>query len=265
MSHSARAWRGGLALPLVLLLLAGGTGLVLASHDPDFIHVCIKNRNIKIVRDGAKCQRGAASMSLATEASLASLQNENAALQARVDELESLAKRLHGHQAAVVERGSSNSGIPGMPGGFVIRFSVCAQGMLDPNGVCSGATGYQVETPILTEADHRSVVTFDASNTPDFPAMAALLTNGEIDIVRMETQHYDSNGMPGGGGSSQTTDANIFYYLTQVTSGPGYTDLEGLDLGSISISIDRLTQFYDQPNDKSSSDLDYRIFFGLAP
>jgi hypothetical protein len=217
------------------------------------------------VDSAAECKGAEAPVALATEAALDALQGSNADLQAQIDALNGLARRLHGNQAAVINDIIAGSGqVRGTPGGFVITLVFCDRDFLDI-GSCNENTGIVLESPLVTDNEEGSIITFDAGNTPGFATVVDLVANGENDIIQVQTRYIKGDGSPAGGGSTTGFDSSYFYRDTQTTTGPGFSDLLGLDVDRIDISIDRVLLFFDEGAQKTTIDIDYRIFFGLAP
>ncbi len=243
------------AVPIVLLLLllGAGAGQVMASHDPGIIHACIKNGSIQIVSSPADCKTGETPVALATED----------ALQTRLDTLETLVKRLHGNQAAVISR-SGNGNATGTPGFLLVSLYFCDPTDLGPQDVCDADHGYAIESGPINGTLSGSTLTFDASNTPDFPAIAAYLTDGKNEIIRISEEYHQADGTWAGGGSSSGYDRAWFFGTPQVSSGPHFSDLTGLPIDSISLSLDFVLLDYDTNSQSTGYYFDYRVFFGLA-
>ncbi|HXI02224.1 MAG TPA: hypothetical protein VNI57_03520 [Candidatus Saccharimonadales bacterium] len=249
------------ASPLALILLGAGAGQVMADHDPNIIHACVKNGSIQIVSSAADCKTGETPVSLVTEAALAAIQGTNANLEAELTSLEGLTKRLHGYTGAVISHGVTTTA-SGAPGHFLIRLTFCDINNVVQN-TCDATVGIVLEADSLTESDKGAIITFDVTNTPDFVLISSLLTNGADDIVRIDTDYYDSNGDFFGGGSSQGPDSYWFNAYPQVSSAPGINDLTGLQIESISISIDEIQLFFNQITQSTQAFLNYRVFFGI--
>lgn len=248
------------ASPLALILLVAGAGQAFADHDPNIIHACVKNGSIQIVSSAADCKSGETPVSLVTEAAL---QSADASLQAHIDSAEYLAKRLHGYTAAVISQ-STTVGDSGMPGHWLIRLTFC-----DINDVlqvpCDETTGYVLEADSVTGADNGKIFTFSAANSPDFQHISTLLANGQDDVVRIDTLYYDSNDAHAGGISSEGRDSFWFFRNPQVSSAPGFSDLAGLEIKTISVTIDFASLGYNQNTQSTQGLLDYRVFFQVGP
>jgi len=243
-------------LPVVLLLVGAAAGQAMASHDPAIIHTCVKNGSMQVVSSAADCKAGETHVALATEDALADLQ-------ARIDMLEALAKRLHGNQAAVIARGG-NGNATGTPGFLLVSLYFCDPADLGPQDMCDADHGYAIESGPIDGTLSGSTLTFDASNTPDFPAIAAYLTDGKNEIIRITTDYHQADGTWAGGGSSSGYDRSWFFGTPQVSSGPPFSDLVGLPIDSISLSLDFILLDYDTNDQSTSYFYDYRVFLGLA-
>ena len=251
------------AIAILLISLMAGFHPAVADHDPNIIHACSKNKSLEVVGSPADCKRGEMPIGLATEAALSSLQGSNEDLQSQLNELGALVRRLHGNQAAVVNDIIGAGKSPGTPGGYLITLTFC-----DKNigiGQCDSTTGVVLATPLVADADEGSVITFNAGNTPNFDLVVDLLTNGENDVIMIETSYQRGDGSGGGGGSINAQESSYFFRNTQTTTGPEFDDLTGLEIDRVDITIDRVLLAYDSTNDDTSLDIDYRIFFGLAP
>ena len=248
---------------LTFSLVAAIVQPVYAHHDAGIIHACIKNGSIKIVGEPGACKSQEISVALATEA----------ALQGGAGELETLVKRLHGRTVAVFERGLSGSGSDtGGPGGYKASLLFCDKDNLDPdpnNDPCTESNGIVAESPLITPADSGTVIRLDASNTPDFALMVEQITNGESDLIIFRTKFVKGDGSPAGGGSSGFRERTAFFggngAVTQVTSGPDYIDLEGLEVNSINIAVDFIFVDFDPVTETSNHAINYRVLFGIAP
>jgi hypothetical protein len=251
---------------LLAFFLHGGANIARADHDPNIIHACSKNKTFRIVNTTGDCRAGESHLALATEAALNALLGSTTDLQSQIDALNTLTRRLHGNQAAVINDIIAGSGtIPGPPGGWEVTIIFCDKDDLGGNIDCDENSGIALRTPLLTDNDERSVISFNAGNTPDFPSIAELVSNGENDVIKVETLYYKGGGILSGGGASTSPDWSLFNRNTQTTTGPEFMDLVGLDIDSVDVAIDRIVLFYDSNNDKTTADIDYRIFFGLAP
>jgi hypothetical protein len=243
---------------LAVILHVAGAGQAMAG--PDIIHACVKNGSIQIVSSAADCKNGETPVALVTEAALAAIQSANASLEAHISSVEQLTKRLHGFSAAVVSDNVTNNA-SGPPGSYLIRLTFCEGN--DPQSPCDAIVGFVLEADSLTGSDQSTVITFDATNTPDFPFIASLLANGADDRMFIETEYHDSNGAFAGGSTHQGFESSWFNLYPQVSSAPGVSDLEGLQIESISIAIDNLQLFFDQNTQSTQGWLYYRIFFGI--
>jgi len=244
---------------VLLAILAAGAVPALADHDPNIIHGCVKNGSIQIVSSAADCKAGETPIALATEASL---QGGSAVLNARIDQVEAMAKRLHGNEAAVLDFGVGGNA-DDMPGYVVIEMRFCtAAGLV--NFQCDENLSIVLETAHLTHADTGSSITFDAANTPQFDDIVELLTNGVDDWLSIYTSYFKPNDQGGPGGSASQSDTTFFRNYPQVSSGPEFVDLAGLDIIGITISVDNVSMFFDQNTQKTTFDVDYRVFFDLA-
>lgn len=158
-------------------------------------------------------------VALATEEALNALQGSNEDLQAQIDELSVLAKRLHGNQAAVINDAIAGSGtVAGTPGGFVVTMLFCDASIA--MGICDESTGFVLQTGLIGKSAQGSIITFDASNSTNFPAIADLVTNGQNDVIKIETTYFKGDGNLGGGVAITRPDSGYFFSDTQTTT-PG--------------------------------------------
>lgn len=247
--------RQGAVLVLMVGLSAAGVGsLAVAEHESGTVHLCTKNGHPRVVDLPTDCKADETPLAVASEEALELLQDANIGLQAQinsletaVDDLEAFVRRLHGNTAAVLshrERGIA----PGMPGGFVVRLEVC-------DGMQRNCL--TLETEAFTEA---GLVTFDES-TEDFGAIVARLTNGEDDYIVFEIEYQ----APGGENFVRSVLGHESARIArdQVSAAPGVVDLQGLKIGSISVSMDAVVFTYDSDDDKTDAAFSVRVFFGL--
>jgi hypothetical protein len=238
---------------LITVLLVGGAGMALASHDPNIVHLCEKNDKLKVINDPAECGQNGTAIAIVTEQALADLQGANSDLQDQIDDLEMFIKRLNGYKAAVIERGPSGTA-QGQPGHYVITLTFCES---------DGVTDCKVlQTGPVTEVDKGAVISFNASNSNDFQAIADRLTNGVDDFIMIADDYFDSDGNFQGGGSSSAPESSRFFRTPQVSTGPGFVDLAGLQIGSIDITVDSIQLFFNGTGTDHS--MDYHVFFSLA-
>ncbi len=246
---------------LIVVLLIGGAGLAVANHDPDIIHACIKNGGIEVVDTAGECKQGETEISLATEAALAALQSSNANLQSQLNNLETFVKRLHGNKAAVIDHPNQGT-TSGHLVGKTVRLLFCPEGTDPSSCISSNPAALVLETGLLTEADFRSIITFDATHS-QFNAVADLLTNGDNDIMRLEIEGQQSDGSFGGSTALTGPERAFFFGNTQVSTGPEFDDLEGIPISNISMSIDSIFFHYDSGTDSTDHGLNLRVFFGM--
>ena len=248
---------------LLAFIVAGLTNVALASHDANIIHACSKSKTFRVVNSADDCKDGEVAVALATEEALNALQGSATDLQAQIDALNVLARRLHGNQAAVIDDFIGAGKSPGTPGGYLITLTFCEESV--GIALCDSTTGTVLTTPLITDAQEGTIITFNAGNAADFDLVVDLLTNGENDIIMIETNYQRGDGTGGGGGGITAQDSFYLFRKTQTTSGPGFDDLTGLEIDRVDIAIDRVLLAYDSTNDETSIDIEYRIFFGLAP
>jgi hypothetical protein len=249
---------------IVLVTFFGWISLANADHDPNIIHACIKNKAVEVVSSPADCKQGEVTVALATEEALNALQGSNEDLKSQLDALTVLTKRLHGNKAAVLNDIIAGSGtVNGTPGGFVVTMVFCDSSIVV--GICDETTGLVLKTGPIGEGEEGSIITFDAGNSANFGGIAALVTNGQDDLIEIETLYFKGDGSPAGGGSITARDSSYFFRRTQTTTGPGFDDLTGLEIDRIDISVDRVLEAFNSDTQQTTIDIDYRIFFGLAP
>ena len=79
-----------LSLTVLLILLLGAVSLAFASHNSNIVHACLKkDGSITIVNDATDCKPKDDPITLATEGAIEALEVQNAALQTRLDNVES--------------------------------------------------------------------------------------------------------------------------------------------------------------------------------
>jgi hypothetical protein len=246
---------------LAVFLFLGITHFAVAHHDADIIHGCIQGSSIRIVGSPDDCAGSQVPVALATEASV----------QAGSGDLVAFVKRLHGRTVAVFDLGMSGGGSdPQGPGGFRVSILFCDKDMLNPPPAfsCDNTNATFLVSPLITPADSGTVIRLDSS-TANFSALAQQVTNGENDIVIFQTQFINGEGNPTGGGSSGRSERTWFFggngAVTQVTSGPDFTDLEGFEVDSVNIAVDFIFVEFDPNTGNSSYAFNYRILIGIAP
>ena len=183
----------------------------------------------------------------------------------RIDTLEAFVRRLHGNKAAVTRRDYSMENVNGMVDGVQIKLAFCA-GPPTPSpgpGCIVNTADYVLATEVLTENDGL-VVTFNADSEPNFAEVVNLLTNGDNDrlfiLVEALVNGSFAQGIGFGG-----SERHFFFIGPQVSSGIGYDDLEGFDIGSIRLSIDSIFFPYNEADDKSRVFItDLGVFYELA-
>lgn len=184
-------------------------------------------------------------------------------LESRLNALEALTKRLNGYTAATIERGGSASfdAQEGDKGTVEIFLVFCEDGLaIECNENTSGAL--IASTGLFDDSANRTVISLNAGNTPDFAQIAALLTNGNgedrVTISRRACLGFCSTG------SLSTIDRNLFFFQQQPSTATGFDDLQGLEIAQISVSIDRLSEFFDTNDSRLNIDIDYRVMFEIV-
>lgn len=183
----------------------------------------------------------------------------------RLDTLEGFIRRLHGNKAAVVPR-NFEFGTAEQINSFNVSLTFClgdAGGGGGPGGggfVCRiNSADYVLTSEVILNKDSDGVIiTFNEENSPDFPGVLDLLTNGSNDRIGIVLS-YDN-----GSSSITSTEKTVFFVQTQTTSEIGYDDLQGIDLGSISVSFDIVNLNYNENDGLTHVDIQSRVFFGLA-
>jgi hypothetical protein len=186
----------------------------------------------------------------------------------RIDALESLIRRLHGDNAAVIPVSDSGSTLDGEVVGAKFTLAVCLPGWDDnasPHAICdSDYTDLVLVSQVFGANDDDAIVTFTAETSPHFSAIIALLTNGENNDMGISVEYTLNDGSWAGSATHGLTDRHAFFNLPQVSSGVGFVDLEGFEIGSISLSVDILGFYYSDNSDTSHPQLETRWFFELA-
>ena len=193
---------------LLAFIVAGVTSVALASHDANIIHACSKNKTFRVVNSADDCKGGEVAVALATEEALNALQGSAADLQAQIDDLNVRARRLHGNQAVVINDFVGAGGkSPGTPGGFLITLAFCEESV--GIALCDSITGIVLTTPLTTDAQEGTIITFNAGNAADFDLVVDLLTHGENGIIMIETNCQRGDGTGGGGGGITAKDSSF--------------------------------------------------------
>jgi len=264
MSISFTLTKRSLALAVLVILLSLSTALAYAQYTADLIYICIKNDQIKSIGDPANCKSDETAVGLVTEAALTALQNQNAALQQQLDDLDALIRRLHGGAAAVVENSLGGSFGPADPVTTVNYSLIFCSAATSGSGCVSSSADYVLESGPLTEEQGRgAILDFSAANTPDFAGLTALLTNGENDSIGLflETDQ-------GGGMGVLGTERNAFFlpgeHPAPVSADPDINDLSGFEIGKIRLVIDSLNLNYDPSTQTNRISTDIRVFYELA-
>jgi len=190
----------------------------------------------------------------------------------RLDALEAFVRRLHGNKAALIERDIFLENVDGMVDGVLIKLAFCSgpsePGPVPGPGCISNNANYEFTTGTLTENDNGAVVTFNADSEPNFVEVVNLLTNGDDDRLNVSVEFLINNSFVAGTGVSGEERSFFFTGLPeagpQVSSGIGYDDLEGFDIGSISLSLERIYFSYNEIDGKSSVTTRFGVFFELA-
>ena len=186
----------------------------------------------------------------------------------RIDALEAFVRRLHGNKAAVIRRDFTIENINGMVDGVQVELAFCA-GPPPPGpgpGCIPTNADYVLATEVLTENDGL-VVTFNADSEPNFAEVVNLLTNGDNDRASIFVRTFVNGSFAAGQGFGGGERSFFFNgpFGPQVSSGIGYDDLEGFDIGSIRLSIDRIFFTYNGADDKSKAFItDFGVFYELA-
>ena len=246
---------------LGLMIAFGVSGIASAHHDPNIIHACAKKKKLEMVSSPSKCKKGAVPVTLATEEALESAQGSTDDLQTEIDTLSVLTRRLHGDKAAVINRTAGGGTATGTPGGYVLTLAFCDQSI---GTACDENTGFVLQTGLLDETAEGSTITFDALNSSNFDAIRDLLTNGRDDFIHVRREYFLGGSSGSGGATSTGPESSYFFREEQTSTGPGYVDLAGIEIGRIEITVDRLNQFYNSSEDRTTHNIEFRVFFGLA-
>lgn len=242
---------------MVVSMLIGAAmagAVAVAQHDADIVHVCLKNEKMKVVDDAEACADGETSLSLATEAALEAVQASNSNLEARVSALETFTRRAVGNTAAIVDIGRGTSTTTSEIVGQVVLITSC---------VTEGVDCIELRTRVLDGDDRGAIVTFDAG-TQGFDAVVDRLTNGVDEWLAIERSAVLADGTFGGGGGIIGNESGNFFETAQTSTGVGYVDLAGLEIDRIDVHVQSISVFFDESEQRWSSSIDYRLFFGIA-
>jgi hypothetical protein len=240
MTHYRRYKFTFIAFSIIGLVLTAFSKPSFADHDPGIAHFCVKNNGkLRLAGSSAECGIDETHLSLVTE---------------------QYAKRLHGNTIAEVEREFPSREEDGGPGYFRVELVFC-----DPAPGISGCDPSSItllSAPIFDDSlsDKATLITYNADNTPEFPAIVERLTNGNNDLILPIAEYYDEDEFPG------SSHSDGFYESELVPVGsPNYLDLQGLTIDNITVWIDRVNLDYLSATDATYASMKYRVFFGLVP
>lgn len=187
----------------------------------------------------------------------------------KLDDQKVLVRRLHGNKAAIFSQEFTRT-IDGQVLALQPQLAFCiGGGDLADRGAgisCidqSDADYLLISPDTFQSGDDKKYVTFDAQTSASFADIANLLADGLNDRLGGSVIVIKSNDteIPGGYYSSERAR---FFTNTQVSSQVGYVDLEGFEIGRITIFIDNISLMYFGGTNETDVSMRYRIFYELA-
>ncbi|MGD8875895.1 MAG: hypothetical protein PVH38_12165 [Gammaproteobacteria bacterium] len=189
----------------------------------------------------------------------------------RLDAQEALIRRLHGNKAAVISA-SIDRTISGNVIAVQPHLTHCiGQGdILDDSEGGGGAycfdafdSDYVLTSPdIFRQDDDHAFVTFTPETAPSFADIVNLLTDGVNDRRGVAITYIKSNDTTTS--PITTSSERGAFSSSQVSSQIGYVDLEGFEIGTITIAVDYINFMYNSTDDETSVNIRYRIVYELS-